>query len=246
MPDKNKKILITRPIEDAEATAEILEEKGYKAFIEPQLEIKFDKKAQNKIREALKAKPQAIIITSSNGIRAFANFSKIRDIEIVTIGKSSAREAKELGFYDVSYSPGAGVEELADYIKHSFDKHSGELLHIAGSILAGDLKGILKDAGFKVKRVTLYDAVPSEEISDKLKNAFNKKQISTVLFYSKRTAEIFMKNAKKKGIYDRLSDVKAISLSQNISTAVTHGPWKEALVSEFPDNESLLSLLDRT
>ena len=41
----------------------------------------------------------------------------------------------------------------------------GRLLHVAGSDVAGDLAGLLRDAGFAIERVVLYEARPVAGLS---------------------------------------------------------------------------------
>jgi len=73
------KILITRPEEDAKPLADALAERGIASVIEPLLAIRTLPETAAPLAEDL-AGVQAILFTSANGVRAFAELSHRRDI----------------------------------------------------------------------------------------------------------------------------------------------------------------------
>ena len=87
------RLMITRPQDDARQLADELELLGVKYLIAPLLSI-----------EVIKTKPpnlegvQALLLTSANGVRAFANLSKERKIPIYAVGDASAFAAHKVGF----------------------------------------------------------------------------------------------------------------------------------------------------
>ncbi|MCH7863737.1 MAG: uroporphyrinogen-III synthase [Proteobacteria bacterium] len=90
MSEKPKRLLITRPREDAEVLAALLLERGVEAVIEPLISV------QDLDGPGLDlAGVQALLITSANGIRAFSRRQGDRDIAVFTVGDASARAARE-------------------------------------------------------------------------------------------------------------------------------------------------------
>src|ERR1044072_5410679 len=85
--------LITRPLEDAKALAELLAGRGVECTVEPLLEIAPHPEAAIDLDGV-----QALLFTSANGVRAFAAKSSRRDLKGLTVGDGSATPARELGF----------------------------------------------------------------------------------------------------------------------------------------------------
>ncbi|HEX3500031.1 MAG TPA: uroporphyrinogen-III synthase, partial [Stellaceae bacterium] len=138
--------LITRPIEDAGTLAAALAARGVTAVSEPLLAIRQRAGA----RVAL-AGLQAVLLTSANGARALGRVTTRRDLAILAVGDATAQTARALGFSEIA-SAGGDVEDLARLAVARLDPGAGALLHVAGSVVAGDLAGRLAAAGFRVER----------------------------------------------------------------------------------------------
>ena len=150
-----RRILITRPREDAEPLAALLAEHGIDSLIEPLM------LAEILAGETLDlAGVQALIATSANGVRAFAARDPCRSIPVCCVGDATARAAREAGFADVSSAAG-DVEALAEMIVGRHDPADGAFLHIAGTVTAGDLAGRLQASGFAYRRAVLYEMRPA-------------------------------------------------------------------------------------
>lgn len=230
-------ILITRPMADATPLADILRKKGHTPIIEPLLRIEF-------INTSVElADIQALLITSANGIRAFSKVSERRDIQVYTVGEASAREAESLGFVNVRSADG-DVEALTKLVCKKCKKDK-PLLHIAGNIQAGDLKGGLEKKGFEVKRTVLYSAEPASALSPQTIAGFLNCEFDAVLFYSPRTAEIFMHLAEQGRVGYLLKSARALCLSDAVSEIIKKGSWAEVITASEPDQNSLLSLIER-
>ena len=72
--------LITRPEEDAATLAEALRQRGVGVAIEPLLSVRTLPGASIDL-----AGVQAVLFTSSNGVRAFAELSERRDLPCFTV-----------------------------------------------------------------------------------------------------------------------------------------------------------------
>ena len=147
------RVLVTRPGEDGTALAEILGARGIETVIEPLLTIKQIEGPALDLDTV-----QAILLTSANGVRAFARRTDQRDIPIFAVGDATATTARSSGFGQV-HSAAGNVETLAELVKEMLKPEEGSLLHIAGSSVAGDLIGLIEAAGFKCAREILYEAV---------------------------------------------------------------------------------------
>src|SRR5437763_10333223 len=151
MPSRlGQRALVTRPRAEAIALAEALAARGIEAMIEPLLDIRYGDQLAPDL-----AGVQAVLCTSANGVRALARLSRERDIALFAVGEATAARARGEGFAQVE-SAGGNVEDLARLVRRRLRPEAGRLLHVAGSDVAGDLAGLLRDAGFDVERVGMF------------------------------------------------------------------------------------------
>lgn len=87
-------LLVTRPAEDAEATAKKLRTRGYEPVLSPLLTITV--LADAPLPDL--ADYRGIIVTSANGVRALAERTGRRGDLIMAVGDHTATRARALGF----------------------------------------------------------------------------------------------------------------------------------------------------
>ncbi|HEY8014458.1 MAG TPA: uroporphyrinogen-III synthase, partial [Dongiaceae bacterium] len=167
--------LITRPEEDARPLAEALAARGVATVIEPLLAIRPLPEAAAELAKDL-AGVQALLFTSANGARAFAELSPRRDIGVLAVGDATASAARGLGFAAVE-SAGGDVQALARLVKQRLKPAGGPLFHAAGSAVAGDLAEILAADGFDLRRRMLYESVAATALSPETIAALKKGRI---------------------------------------------------------------------
>ncbi len=91
------RVLVTRPVEDAGATAARLRELGHELLIAPLLEIRFRDGPELSLDGF-----QAIVATSANGVRALIGRTlRPATLPIFAVGPQTAALAREAGFADV-------------------------------------------------------------------------------------------------------------------------------------------------
>jgi uroporphyrinogen-III synthase len=233
------RLLITRPAEDAEPLARALAQAGHETIIEALMTI-VDVTAPDMDMDGA----QALLITSANGIRAFARAHAERALPVCAVGDASARAARELGFEHVRSASG-DIRTLAALVEKDFDAAGGALLHIAGTHLAGDLAGILTAAGFEMRRAVLYEARAAQVIGAKTAHALKSGSLDGVLLFSPRTADIFCRVVTDAGLTERCRRLIACCLSAAVADKAGALPWAGVVVAEAPDSQALLEVLDR-
>ncbi len=233
--------LITRPEEDARPLAEALAARGVATVIEPLLAIRPLPEAAADLAKDL-AGVQAVLFTSANGARAFAELSPRRDIGVLAVGDATASAARGLGFTAVE-SAGGDVQALARLVKQRLKPAGGPLFHAAGSAVAGDLAEILAADGFDLRRRMLYELAAATALSPETIAALKQGRIDLVLLFSPRTAVSFAELARAAAI--DASPLTALCLSPAVATAVSGLAWKKVAVAEKPDLPSLLALVDQ-
>ena len=231
--------LVTRPLPDAGRTAEALAARGVTALVEPMLRIGFLPAPALDL-----AGVQALLFTSANGVRAFAAASPRRDLAAFATGDATAREACAAGFIRVESAAG-DARALARLALARCGPSAGPLLHISGEAVAGDLVGSLKEAGFAVRRETLYCARAAESFSPALAAELAAGRLRLALFFSPRTAAVFARLALGSGLGDSCRSVHACVLSEAVGRALEGIAWREVRVAGRPDHEAMMAEVDR-
>ena len=188
------RVAITRAQPEADRTAERVRALGHEAIVAPLITIVpcgYDTSTQG---------AQAIIFTSSNGVRAFPDARGARDRIVLTVGDVTAAAAREAGFNDVRSADG-DVRSLAALVKRELDPAKGKLIHIAGDHVAGDLGGELRAAGFSVERRLAYASVAAGALPEVLTGP-----LDIVLFHSTRAlrcARRTQRRQPRRGLHER-------------------------------------------
>ena len=241
MPSRHgRRALVTRPRAEDVALAEALDRRGIEAIIEPLLDILYRDEPAPDLTGV-----QAVLCTSANGVRALARRSGERDIALFAVGEATAARARAEGFSHIE-SAGGDVDDLARLACERLAPQDGRLLHVAGSDVAGDLAGLLRDAGFATERVVLYEARPVAGLSPPTVAALRNGLVDFALFFSPRSSAIFARLTEQAGVTAGLRSVTAVSISAAADRALGELAFGARIIAEHPDQESLLAALDRT
>lgn len=177
---------------------------------------------------------QAIIFTSSNGVRAFPDAHAARERKVLAVGDATAEAAREAGFLDVRSADG-DVVALAALAIATLDPGGGKLIHIAGDHVAGDLGGTLRAAGFECERRLAFASVAAQT----LPGAFAE-PLDAVLFHSGRAAETFVSLGAPGA-----QSLTAVCMSDAVAEAARKTVWKRVIVAPAPREDALLAALLR-
>lgn len=228
------KLLVTRPLDDAQPLAEKLESLGHEAIIVPLLKIE---PRQDVVIPELPF--QALCVSSANGLSIKADLGQFHHTPFFAVGPQSAREARRIGF-DHVHDKGGNVEGLVRNICKCLKPANGPVLYLSGSETTGDLEGKLKAQGFAVSRVIAYDALPCnvDDLGGLLQGA------DGVLLYSPRTAKLWVQQVRQAGLETVAASVTHFCLSANVAANLPQ-QWTKRL-SNTPDENGMLSLLDQS
>lgn len=231
------RVLITRPAGDGQAFAADLAACGVEAIVAPVMTVRFLDDVDLDL-DGLRA----VLVTSANGARALARLTGRRDLDLVAVGPATAREAHGLGFSSVM-TAGGDVDHLADLVTQTIGPDDGRLIHIAGSIVAGDLQGRLGRAGYTVERVVAYRADPVETLPEPARHALETGSLHGVVFFSARTAVLFDKLVAEAGLRGLMGDLSAFCLSPAVADALDAAGFGQVLVAEQPEGDRLRDLI---
>jgi uroporphyrinogen-III synthase len=233
------RLLITRPEPDATRQAELLAARGHEPILAPLLNIESIADVPLELTGA-----QALIVTSRNTLRALASHPDLaaaRSLPLFAVGEITAKAAAELGFRKVTAGPGTGAE-LSRLIADALEPNKGALVHLAGEMVAVDLKSALEAKGFTVKQPVLYRAVPATRLPESVLTLLNAGKLDGVVLMSPRTAAIFAALVARHDAVTQASRLDCYCLSAAVAQAVE--PLKaRAIVAARPREEDVLALI---
>ncbi len=232
------RVLITRPEPDAASLANMLVGRGIEPIVAPLISIRLRNNQEFSLDEV-----QAVLFTSANGVRAFSATEAERNLAVFCVGDATAVAAGEAGFTDI-HSAAGDVAALARLVGGACDPNGGDLLHIAGSVVAGDLTGVLLANGFTVRRAVLYEAEPAADLPAEARRAIESGEVDAVLLFSPRTAVHFVDLVRAAGLDGACAGIQAVCLSQAVAEGLGDLQFRGRLVADQPNQASLLALLE--
>jgi uroporphyrinogen-III synthase len=229
------RLLITRGEEDAAALAEALRRNGVDSLSEPLLTVSVADGPPIDLDGV-----QALLATSANGVRAFATRDRRRDMPLYAVGAATAKVAAEAGFARVEQA-GGDVAALARLVRSRLRPDGGALLHVSGTVVAGDLGGALAAAGYAYRRLVLYAAHTAERLPATAERALRDGSVDGVILYSPRTAKTFVGLVGKAGLADACRRLTVFCLSTAVATEANALSWRKTVVAQRPDEEAMIA-----
>tara|TARA_Y100001934_G_scaffold258481_1_gene328685 strand:- start:5827 stop:6588 length:762 start_codon:yes stop_codon:yes gene_type:complete len=229
-------VLNTRPEADASELTVFFEDANIPVINDPLIQIAF---LDGPVPDT--ANVSGLIFTSRNGVRAYVQRSEFRGLHVYAVGDATARFAAEQGFAFVQ-SAGGGVNSLISLIVNEVDVKSGELLHVAGTAVAGDLLNSLLMRGYNVRREVMYEAKPAKRFSTRTIEAVNNDELRSVVFFSPRTARTFARLIEGKLERSQFKFVSAYCLSRAVASEIATVPWRQVHVAQSPTLPAFLEL----
>lgn len=234
------RILVTRPIDEAQRTARRLIERGHDARIAPVLRI------EPLIDAAIGAGPwSAVLMTSGNAARALIPHARWHDLiklPVFAVGRQTAEAASRAGFSEIISADGDSGELVA-LVSAGISGHDAPLLYLAGSDISRDLAAELAARGGKVETVVLYRATAVETFDDEIKAAMAAGAVDGVLHYSRRSAAIFVGCAHTSGLLSRTKALTHFCLSDRAAEPLRDIGASDIRIARRPDEDALIDLL---
>ena len=228
-------IVITRPKEDSLHLIENLIKLGHEVTHLPV--IKIEKLETEKI-DLLNY--QAVIFTSSNGIR-FMNIEKFNlKIKCFCVGKTTEFTAKQVGFVN-TYSSEGTVDSLIELIIRTVNNKSEKLLYLSSEFISKDLDKDLINAGYLVDRISNYTSIPVKEIDKKILDFFEKKPPDVIFIYSSKSAKNLFNLINKYSLLNVVTQTNLVCISEKVLSVLKQIKWKKVFVFSPGEEEFLLN-----
>ena len=211
--------LITRPQPDAERFAEACSVAGLKPLLAPLMSVAFRSDWETPKTAG------ALAFTSANGVRAFAKASRVRNLPTFCVGEATADAAGAADFAAVHTAAG-DVDSLAALIAENAGAITGQVVHIAGDRLAGDLIGALADRGVDAARIVAYETQETTTLPDVARTALGGGRALAVTLFSPRTAQLFLRLVAEANMTEALTRCRAVCLSEAVADAASGATWR--------------------
>jgi uroporphyrinogen-III synthase len=227
------RVLVTRPLRQAEATAERLRALGHEPVVAPLLSI-----------EPTRERPpaghyDALIVTSANAAPALASFEKAA--RVFAVGERTADEVRGAGFRDVLAAEGDALS-LAALVARSLPA-GARLLHLAGRDHKPEPRASLLAAGYQLDTSLAYEARAARELPAIMGEALRSGGIDAALHYSRRSAEAALSLSIHEGLTEPFVGLRHVCLSEDIAAPLRERGATRLIVAGAPDEASLLAAL---
>jgi uroporphyrinogen-III synthase len=169
----------------------------------------------------------ALAFTSAAGLAAFADASPRRDLAVFAVGGVTAEAVRAAGFGHVLASRG-DVEALADVIAAA---RPSLVLAPTAREPAADLPALLAARGVKARSVVVYETTPARPDPPA--------GIDAILIHSPRAARIVAELITPA----MAAALTAYAISEAAAEPLRTLPFADILAAPFPDEASLLHLL---
>lgn len=237
------KLWVTRPKEDAQATAEQLLAAGHEVLVEPLLTL-----------EPLPLPPlelaglDGIIITSRNAARRLIDLTNARDLPVYVVGDATGRLLWKAGFQKILAANG-NLQSLGKLLRSKLPPKEaadeGRLLHLCGRHRAGDPATALAGTGYSLERLEAYDSQPVETLSETVRTSIDESGLNGVLLFSPRTARSLVQVLKKSDTNIDCRKMVAFCLSDKIAEAVRFLPWQQVITANAPKQSCMLNAIEQ-
>jgi uroporphyrinogen-III synthase len=235
------RLWLTRPEPDASHMAGSLRAHGHDVLVAPLLAIEPVADADLPIADLA-----ALIATSKNGLRALAGrdaLGLLKGLPLYAVGRATAAEARTIGFSDIIEGEGHAASLLRK-ITATRSPRDGALLHLAGEMLACDLKGALEALGFRVEQPVLYRSVAADRLPGIAATAIETAALDGVILMSPRTATVYARLIGDAGLGLRIRPLRHFCLSRAIADRLAALAPVVILLPRKPTSEELLVLVE--
>ncbi len=227
------KILITRPMAQANILSQDLNAYGLKTLIHPMLDIEFLEAPTIDFK-----KYDACIITSVNAATILSNNCDDKALDIYCVGYKTAQFLKNSGFVSIKNISNS-VQDLIAIIQTL--NHKTSMIYLRGDKVTNDLKQFL--AHHNIQEYIVYKSHKAKELEKGTIKALISGEISDILFYSARTLNAFVEaviaDKQQLEIRNALTRTRALCLTNKMVKYATILSQENGIDLKFKDILSL-------
>jgi uroporphyrinogen-III synthase len=234
------RVLVTRPMPEAEATAARLVALGHEPLVAPLF------RAEAAAGQAATGDAAALAITSPRTVAFLSDpvVAAMRDRPAFAVGDRTAEALRAAGFRDIRSAAG-DVHALAALIVAAGLPPGATILSPGGETRAGDLGMALDGAGLRLETSVVYRMVSAQALPATIHEALAALRIDAALHYSPNAAAAFLRLVKEAGLAGPGGQLRHACLSEAVATPLRAHGWARLAIADTPDEDALLATLAR-
>lgn len=219
-------VLLTRPLEDALKLQKKLQDVGISSLVSPLLQIKSCPLTAS--QKALLESPEVtcFALTSRHALGALRQRSTAWSGSLGVVGSGTEQACWEAGYHPHIVAENS-AKSLATLLEQHLSPSTDFLVYLSGQEIRLDIAALLSQKGFRAQRLVVYEAHPAKAFTDQALEALQKGRLTDILFFSTRTAEIFVTLVTESNLEEALLAVTAHGVSEGVLQALTPLPWEE-------------------
>lgn len=227
------RVLVTRPHEAAQRTADRLRTAGHEPLLAPLMTVA-------PTGDPVPDGPvDALLVTSAHAAEALAGLERRT---VFAVGERTAAAVRCAGFADVRVGPGdaAGlVAVVADTLPPP-----AALLHVAGRHRKPEPQRSLQASGYTILVWEAYEAIAAAALPSHVCAALAAGRIDAVLHYSRRSADLLVGLVQEAGLASRLAAVIHVCVSADAAAPLSDRGLPVRIAAE-PHEVALLDTLEQ-
>jgi uroporphyrinogen-III synthase len=184
----------------------------------------------------------AMALTSTNALRALdarGALPTYAGLTTYTVGDRTAERARDYGIADVR-SAGGTLADLAELLAHA--GLGGPVFYPAGRDQAGDLPKSLAPYGVMVIAAQVYAMNPIAALPLPVRDGLVSGEIGAALFYSRRTAETFVKLAAGGLGREAQTRLGVLCLGEAVAEPLVDAHFVRVALADYPSEEAMMAL----
>jgi uroporphyrinogen-III synthase len=184
----------------------------------------------------------AMALTSANALRALDGRGALTNylsLKTYTVGERTTAHARDYGFTDVT-TAGASLADLAEFLAHA--GLTGPVFYPAGRDQSGDLAKSLAPFGVMVITAQVYAMNPVTTLPMVVRDDLVSGEIGAALFYSRRTAETFVRLAGEGLGRAARTKLGILCLSENVAQPLVDAHFVRVSLADYPSEEAMMGL----
>ena len=225
------RVLVTRPLRDAQSTELALRERGHETVLSPVLEIVGTGASISGTWDGVIATSAQVFDHLDVALR-----DKLRHLPLFTVGTRTAQAASANGFG----TPQLIAPQAIELVKMLAENPPQNLLYLAGQYRKSELEDGLAAQGHHVTPLVIYEARAANSLTPEALEALRAQKLDAVLHYSRRSAELFRHLVERAGLADTLNHLRHICISRETAEALT----QSCVIAKMPDQEGLFATLE--
>jgi uroporphyrinogen-III synthase len=231
------RMLVTRPEPDASDTAARLRALDIEPVIVPLMRFE--------LLQTTLPQPDgfaALAVTSANALRALhdrGELPRFRGLPVYAVGDRTAETARDYGFAEI-VSAGGSFGDLVALLSNS--GHKGPILYPAARDQAADLAKAIASAGIMVITAPVYRMAAADSLDDQTVLALDSGAIAAALFYSRRTAQIFVTLCDRRLGPGAHRELGALCISETVAGPLIDAHFVRVGLADHPSEEAMMTL----